>query len=64
MKYVQFNAGEKLQQAVKAGQSDDLRVRLSTAVNPSDARAIDVKISSSMLCEECRQGINAKHKLL
>ena len=38
-----FNAGEKLQQAIKAGQSDDLRVRLSTAINPSDARAIDVK---------------------
>ena len=38
-----FNAGEKLQQAIKASQSDDLRVRLSTAVNPSDARAIDVK---------------------
>ena len=38
-----FNAEEKLQQAIKAGQSDDLRVRLSTAINPSDARAIDVK---------------------
>ena len=38
-----FNAEEKLQQVIKAGQNDDLRVRLSTAINPSDARAIDVK---------------------
>ena len=38
-----FNAGEKLQQAIKTSQSYDLRVRLRTAINPSDARAIDVK---------------------
>ena len=38
-----FNAGEKLQKTIKASQSDDLRVRLNTAINPSDARAIDIK---------------------
>lgn len=38
-----FNAGEKLQKAVKDYGSDSLQVRLSTAVDPTDAHAIDVK---------------------
>ena len=38
-----FNAGEKLPTSNKSRSNDDLRVRLSTAINPSDARAIDIK---------------------
>ena len=38
-----FNADEKLKSAVDASGSDTLKVKLSTAIDPKDARAIDVK---------------------
>ena len=37
------NAGQKLRQAVEKSQNDIFLVRLSTAINPDDAHAIDVR---------------------
>lgn len=36
-------AGESLKEAVEKSENDSFRVRLSTAINPSDAHAIDVR---------------------
>jgi hypothetical protein len=38
-----FNSGKKLRAAVAASDSDIFKVRLSTAIDPKDAHAIDVK---------------------
>jgi len=48
-----MSAGQSLHDAIELSGNDKLRVKLSTAVNVTDAHAIDIKYHKKMLGKQC-----------